>query len=376
MDSQPVIGPLEGVRVLDLTRFPPGAYCTLLLADLGAEVTRLEPPPSAGRRATGAGFGLIRAKRSVTLDLRHPRAGEILRRLAGAADVLVENSTPGQMERRGFGYPEVAEEFPRLIWCSLTGYGQDGPYADRQGHDLTYTAHSGLLTALTPELPWHPQAMISVPVGAMMAAIGVASALVARSRTGKGCQIDVSLADACTWMLSGDVDELKGTAPHIGVSPGRRLYECADGRYITVAAAEPPTWAALCKALELPDLVDNVYPTGDEARAVTDRLAAIFATRPAAEWVDMLGPVGTAVGSVNRGPDILSDPHAQGRGSVVEIDGVPVPANPIRLRDPSGPLSATATLPPSEPGAHTDTTLAAAGFSAGEIAELRRSGAV
>ena len=170
--------------------------------------------------------------------------------------------------------------------------------------------------------------------------------------------------------------KLKGTAPHIGVSPGRRLYECGDGRYITVAAAEPRTWAALCEALDLPDLADNVYPTGDEAQAITERLAAVFATRPAAEWVDQLGPVGAAVGSVNRGADILTDPHAVGRGTIVEIDGVPVPANPVRLRDLGGPLSSTAAVAPSEPGEHTDVTLAAAGYSPDEIAELRKSGAV
>jgi crotonobetainyl-CoA:carnitine CoA-transferase CaiB-like acyl-CoA transferase len=376
VDSAPVVGPLQGVRVLDLTRFPPGAYCTLLLADLGAEVTRLEPPPAAGRRATGAGFGLVRGKRSVTLDQRHPRGNEVLRRLAGAADVLVENSVPGQMDERGFGYQHAAVEFPRLIWCSISGYGQVGPYATRSGHDLTYTAHSGLLTALSPELPWHPQAMISVPLGAMMAAMGIASALVARDRTGKGCQIDVSLADACTWLLSGDVDELTGTAAHIGVSPGRRLYECGDGRYITVAAAEPRTWEALCEALGLPDLMENVYPTGEDAEAITKRLSSVFATRPADEWVDLLGPIGAAVGSVNRGADIVADPHGRARGTTVEIDGVAVPANPIRLRDMDGPLSSTANTAPPEPGEHTDVTLAAAGFSADEIADLRSSGAV
>src|SRR6202022_2381013 len=131
-----------------------------------------------------------------------------------------------------------------------------------------------------------------------------------------------------------------------------------------------PTWAALCKALDLPDLVDNVYPAGAEAQAVTERLAAIFATRPAVEWVERLGPIGAAVGAVNRGADIVADPHARARGSTVEIDGVAVPANPIRLRDMDGPLSSTATMAPPEPGEHTDVTLAAAGFSADEIADL------
>ena len=367
-------GPLSGVRVLDLTRFPPGAYCTVLLADLGAQVCRVDAP-GANPMAGGVGVGLSRGKMSVGLDLRHPRGNEVLRRLAGWADVLVENNRPGDMEKRGFGYPQAAAEHPRLIWCSITGFGQDGPYATRPGHDLTYTAHSGLLAAINPDLPWHPQSVLAVPLGAMMAATGVTSALLERERTGRGCQIDISLAEAATWLLSGSDGELAGSPWGIPVTPDRRLYECADGRFVTVAAAEPRTWAALCNGLGLGELAE-ARPSAEQAGDVTARLAAVFASRPAAEWVDLLGPLGAAVGAVNRGPDVVRDPQVRARGAVVEVAGIPVPANPIRLRDLNGPMSATATDPPPVVGGDTDLVLTAAGYTETEIGSLRSEGVV
>jgi crotonobetainyl-CoA:carnitine CoA-transferase CaiB-like acyl-CoA transferase len=370
-----VSGPLRGIRVLDLTRFPPGAYCTVLLGDLGAEVYRLDAP-NANPMASGVGVGLSRGKRSVGLDMRHPRANEVLGRLAGWADVLVENNRPGDMEKRGFGYPQAAAENPRLIWCSITGFGQDGPYATRPGHDLTYTAHSGLLTAINPVLPWHPQTVLAVPLGAMMAATGITSALFERERTGRGCQIDISLAEAATWLLSGSDGELADAPWGIPASPDRRLYECSDGRFVTVAAAEPRTWSALCEGLGLADLAAQGRPARDQADEVTERLARVFATRPAAEWVELLGPLGAAIGAVNRGSDVVRDPQVRARASIVEVAGLSVPANPIRLRDLDGPRSTTAVAPPPAVGSDTDTVLHSAGYSEVEIEELRSAGVV
>ncbi len=309
MTDDHVPGPLQGIRVLDLCRFPPGAYCTLLLADLGAEVVRVDAPGS-NPVLSGVGVGLSRGKRSVALDQRHRRGTEVLRRLAGWADVLVENNRPGDMEKRGYGYPQAAAELPRLIWCSVTGFGQDGPYATRPGHDLTYTAHSGLMAALHQEMPWHPEAMLAVPMGAMMAATGITSALLDRERTGRGTQIDISIAEAATWLFAGDFGGLAAPYP-IPVTPDRRLYECSDGRYVTVAASEPKTWAALCEGLGLSELAADGRPSQEDAERVTATMAAAFATRPAAEWVDRLGPMGAAIGAVNRRDDLVSDPQVQ-----------------------------------------------------------------
>ena len=370
-------GPLSGTKVIDLTRFPPGAYCTLLLSDLGADVIRIDPPASAGRRSSGAEqVGLRRGKRSIALDTRRSEATDVLRRLATSADVFVENARPGDMEARGFGYAQAAVEFPALIWCSISGFGQDGPYSQRAGHDLTYMAHSGLLAALNPELPWHPQAMLSVPLGATMAAMGVLAALVERARTGQGCQIDASLAEAATWILSGDDSQLTEQPYGLGHDPGRRLYECGDGEFISVAAAEPRTWAALCTALGFPDLAAAAPLTTQEAATVTEQLAAVFRTKDAKDWVDELGPLNAAVGAVNRGTQIVDDPHNLARETTVEVAGVRVPANPVRLRDVAGPRSSTSVEPPPEPGAHTDLVLGEAGFTSKEIERMREQGIV
>ena len=194
--------PLDGIRVLDLGRFPPSAYCTRLLAQQGAEVCRVDAPGS-DPAMFGIGSGLGASKRSIALDSRHPRRNEVLRKLCDWADVVVENSRPGDLDERGFGYLQASEEHPELVWCSITGFGQDGPYALWPGHDLTYTAHSGLLGSLESEMPWHPQMMLSVPMGAVMAVVGIVSTLYSRSAAGQGCQLDISLSESATWALSG-----------------------------------------------------------------------------------------------------------------------------------------------------------------------------
>ena len=154
--------PLAGVTVLDLTRLPPGGFCTVLLADLGATVIRVESPK---KRMFDGPIGLNRGKYSVAVDLRHPRGHEVLRRLAAHADILIENERPGAMDERGFGYSQAAAEFPRLIWCSVSGYGQDGPYAEWSGHDLAFAAHSGALSVARPGASVEPAADPGHPHG-------------------------------------------------------------------------------------------------------------------------------------------------------------------------------------------------------------------
>ena len=363
--------PLQGLRVLDLTFLPPGGYCTVQLADLGAEVVRVESPGLAGQPSLVIGeVGLSRGKRSVTLDLRHEQGNDVLRRLVLASDVLVENMMPGRMEARGFGYPQARDAGSQIIWCSITGFGQDGPYADRAGHDLSYAGHAGLLAAVARDLPWHPAAMLSVPIGAMLATTGILAALAERERSGNGCQLDISLADASTWLLAGNSRALTDQPLVIPEGPDRRMYACADGRFISVAAAEPRTWAALCKALDTPDLAEKLGAKGDDAARVTERLAAIFGERPAAEWMELLGPAGAAVNPVNRGREVVDDPHNRARGATVEVAGTTVAANPIRVCGPEGSQSSTAADEPPVVGQHTDEVLAAAGFTAQEIDQL------
>jgi alpha-methylacyl-CoA racemase len=369
------VKPLEGVRVLDFTLLPPGAYCTLMLADLGAEIIRVESPAQRGKPSTVFGLtGISRGKRSITLDQRSPRANEVLLRLAASTDVVVENAKPGVMEERGFGYRQAAEVNPGLVWCAITGFGQDGPYADQAGHDLSYMAHSGLLAALaTP--PWLPQTTLPVPVGALMAAMGVQSALLQRHKTGLGAHVDISLSEAATWLLAGGFGAFSEKPMGIPAGPDRRLYLCADGKLVSVAAAEPKTWGALCQGLNTPDLAEQLHKR-ETAETTTQRLTEVFATRPAAEWVAILGPMGAAVTAVNHGADIAQDPHVKARGTLVKVDGADVPANPIRLVARDGDRSTTATDSPHAVGQDTEAVLGAAGFSASEIAALQSDGVV
>lgn len=358
--------PLNGIRVLDLGRFPPTAYCTQILAQQGADVVRVDSR-GADPALFGIGTGLAAGKRSVALDSRHPLRNEVLGRLVEWADVVVENSRPGELEERGFGYSHAARKKPAVIWCSMTGFGQDGPFALWPGHDLTYTAHSGLLAALESEMPWHPQMMLSVPLGAMMAAIGISSALYQRQATGRGCQLDISLSEAATWVLTGFDALINGAGSRIPTSPDRRIYRCSDDRYVSVAAADPRSWRALCIGLGLEDLAERRVER-DEWPAVTDRLAEVFARRTAVEWVEDLGPRGAAVGPVNSGTDLASDPQVRARRSLVDIAGVTVPSNPIRS-SVAGNGDDRVNVPPAV-GQHTRSVLLEAGFSDAEIATL------
>jgi crotonobetainyl-CoA:carnitine CoA-transferase CaiB-like acyl-CoA transferase len=362
---------LSGVRVLDLTRFPPGQFCTVMLADLGADVVRVDAP-GWNPMFAGVGTGIGRAKRSVALDLRNPSATGVLRRLAAWADVVVDNNRPGDLDDRGFGPRAARTEDPSLIWCSITGYGQDGPYARFAGHDLTYTARSGLLAAVNPELPWYPQLVLSLPIAALMATTAITTALYDRERTGAGAHLDISMSESASWLLSGAEGQLTDTAFAIPISASRRLYRCADGRWVSVAADEPRSWAALCRGLGLADLADERPADQDDAAR---RIGEVFATRPAAAWVAELGPLGTTVDAVHEGSTLVDDPQVVARGAVVEVGGQPVPANPIRINGPGGARSGTVTTPPAPAGTHTDEVLAEAGFTAEEIAELRSSGA-
>lgn len=364
--------PLAGIRVLDFTALPPGGFATVTLADLGAEVIRVDAPAQKGQPSMVVRqMALSRGKQSLALDMRSPAAAEVLKRLAQSIDVVVENARPGSMEARGFGYAQARAANPRIVWCALTGFGQDGPYAEHAGHDLSYLAHSGLLGALSPALPWHPGISLSLQAGAMAAVIGIQGALMQAARTGEGAFLDISLSEAGGWLLTAGINPLSDTPYALSASPDRRLYACGDGRFVAVASAEPRTWGALCDGLGVPELKEQLHKWPDAA-ATTERLAAIFATRPAAEWVALLAPAGAAVTIVNHAAQVVQDPHVMARGSVVEVGGVPVPANPVRVDG----APAMAVEVPHLVGADSAAVLGAAGFSAEEIAGLEADGVI
>jgi crotonobetainyl-CoA:carnitine CoA-transferase CaiB-like acyl-CoA transferase len=382
--------PLEGFRVLDLTRLLPGNHCTLLLADLGADVVKIEepgrgdyirltPPLVDGQGA--AHRALNRGKRSVTLDLKAAGGADLLLRLAGDADALVESFRPGVLDRLGAGWDALSRRNPRLVYCALTGYGQDGPYRDRVGHEINYIGYAGILEATGA--PDGPPVLPAVQVGdlggGMAAALGVVASLGQAAREGRGRLVDVSMLDVSvswaavltSWYLATGEVPARGAMPLTGGLACYRPYRCADGRFVAVGALEPRFWRALCEALGMEDLIDgHLVPSRQEEVAL--RLEDAFGSRPREEWVERLAGLEVCVGPVNDVAEAVADPQVRHRGMVAEVDGRAVGPGPtIRLEEGGGAMRPAPAL-----GEHTDEVLAEAGLSPGEIAVLRDRGVV
>ncbi len=380
-------GALAGLRVIDLTRYIPGPYCTWILAALGAEVikieepplgdaTRLVPPPVGEESALHA--ALNRGKRSLVVDIRRPEGAQLVARLAAAADVLVEAYRPGALARRGLGPETLCAANPRLVYCSVSGYGQAGPLSQRAGHDVNYAARAGLLQAFQDAQgrPVLPGAQLADMGGGIFAALGVLAALQARERTGRGQLVDASLMDSAlalntgslTRLLAGGAerDELTGSHACYG------LYRCGDGAWLAVGALEPKFWQGLCGALGLPEAAERQWDTGPAAVELRQRLERAFAQRDRAEWLALLEPLDVCVEPV-LGP---AEAWAQPQAAALRVEQ---PYSGATLRTLGLPfrLSATPAQPKGEPpelGAHADAVLAAAGLESGEVGRLREMG--
>jgi crotonobetainyl-CoA:carnitine CoA-transferase CaiB-like acyl-CoA transferase len=389
MTSSPA---LAGVRILDLTRLLPGPLATLMLADLGADVLKLEPPgsgdpiralpPRVG--ALGAAFqALNRGKRSLVLDLKHPRGPETLLRLARTADVVVEGFRPGVLERLGVGYQALCEAREDIILCSITGFGQTGPDRLRPGHDNGFAARAGILdaTGAPGGPPLLPGAQVADLVGgAWQALAAILGALYQRSRTGQGQWLDVSMLDgAASCMLMGLAEAAAGARPRprgqgalTGGLAAYAVYRTRDDRFVAVGALEPEFFAALCQGLELPDLAGQGTSAGPEVQA---RLSARIAELTRAELFERLAGLPTCVEPVQDPAEVLTDRQLCARGMFVALAGPegawPVLASPLRLAGGQAPVRAAPGL-----GEHTREILTEAGFPAEELAALVESGAV
>lgn len=377
--------PLHGIRVLDLSRLLPGPYCTMLLADLGAEVIKVETPglgdylrvipPSIPDPVTGEPvnptFALInRNKQSVALNFRNARGKRILLRLAETADVFIESFRPGAAARWGIGYEQLRAHNPRLIYCSLSGYGQSGPYRDRAGHDLNYLALSGLLAvngaADGPPIP--PGVQIADLSSAMLATIAILSALLARTSSGAGQYLDVGLLDgALSWagtMLGGayaaGAPRTRGRMQLNGGMACYNVYTTRDDKYLTIAAIEPHLWAPFCKAIAREDLVARAQ----EFEAVAE-VAAIIRTRTLAEWLALAQTLDACIEPVRDLGETLDDPHVRARGLVSELGGIKQIGSVFTFAE------VTPTPAPRQ-GQHTRAVLRQIGMSDAEIEELER----
>jgi len=389
-----VSGALEGIKVIDFTRRGPGPYCTMILGDLGADVIRLEEPgarpPARGRaeRRAAAFDALNRNKRSVILNLKNPEGRRILHRLCEDLDVFVEGFRPGVMKRLGCDYDALRAINPRLVYCSISGYGQDGPYEKLPGHDVNYNAVAGALHVLSPEgaTPMVPPNMIAdLAGGGMQAVIGILGALMARERTGCGQYVDISITDGVFYLLAhlGSVHLEGGAIPkdrpriHGRFQPSYNVYRCKDGKYISVACGDPRFWVKLCRALGceafIPHEMDAPrYPE------ILEAFGKAFLTRTRDQWCEKLGGIDPiAVSPVHSLEEAFRDPqilHRRMVQEVGELDGEPVRHVGIgpKLSETPGSVRRMGSVP----GEHTDEVLHELGYASRDIVALRQEGAI
>jgi crotonobetainyl-CoA:carnitine CoA-transferase CaiB-like acyl-CoA transferase len=393
--------PLSDVKVLDLTRLLPGGFCSLLLADLGAEVLKVEdtgmgdyirwaPPYYGSDEQQGLGtrsslyLSLNRGKRSIRLDLKSEKGKEALLRLVAEHDVVLDGFRPGVLDKLGVGYERMREANPRVVYCAITGYGQDGPYAQRAGHDMNYLGLVGLigLTGAKDGPPVQSAGQIAdLGGGALMAAFGVMAALHERERSGEGQAVDVSMADgALSWLAmvagryfcDGEVPR-RGEQQLAGGLVCYLPYEAADG-WVSCGALEPKFWAAFCEGVERPDLVETQFEApGSEG---WEEVAAIFRSRTRAEWKAFNDERDCCIEPILDLDEALDSELVRARGMVVELEQpelgtVRQLGHPVKLsRTPADP-----TRPAPAFGEHTDEVLAEVGYSPEEIAAMKDEGA-
>ena len=389
---------LQGVRVLDVTQVMAGPFCAMLLCDMGADVIKVESPAGdSSRRMAGARGGdsasfnaVNRGKRGIVVDLKAPGGGAVLRRLAADADVFIENYRPGVLGRLGLGHDALRALNPRLVYASISGYGQTGPDARKGGFDLVAQGVSGLMS-VTGE-PDRPPVKVGVPLtdlgAGLFAACGVLAALHARERTGEGQHVDTSLVDAGVALSVWEATELfsKGVVPGpLGsahrMSAPYQAVRCADG-YVTLGAANDRIFRRLAEALGHPEWAADGRFESDSARvenraALAELIERVTSQRPREYWLERLEAHDVPCGPINDYRDVMRDPQVRAREMVVEtrhptLGTLSTLGTPIKL---SG-----TPLTPGRPapllGQHTDEVLAAAGYQEDEVAALRAAGAV
>ncbi len=399
--------PLEGITVLDLTRLAPGPYCTMILADLGADVIKIEEPgPPTGRRAQQAAglspvppprygvdrhspyWALNRNKKSVGLDLKHDEARQIFYQLAERTDVVVEEFRPGVAKRLGIDYDTLRQRNPRLVYCAVTGYGQSGPYKDLVGHDINYISMAGCLGMIgshggPPVIPHN--IIADFAGGGMHGAIGVLAALMARERTGRGQFVDIAMTDGVYSMLVSHLSTYFAT----GMVPRRgetvldggahyyNVYETKDGKWMSIGSIEPWFYANLCKALGREDLLPYEFAEREKREEIKQAFRDIFTTKTRDEWFDLLTQHDICVGRVYDLDETAGDPHLRARDMIVEVDHPEVgPVKQVgisvKLSDTPGRIRFLA----ASLGTHTEEILTGLGYTPENIAQLRAEGAI
>lgn len=398
---------LEGFKVLDLSNYVPGALCTMILADMGAEVIKIEmaqpfPVENMGysskgedKRKEAAFFALNRNKKSIGLNLRSEEGKQIFYRLVREADAVIEGYRPGVVKRLGIDYDTINQINPRVIYCSLSGYGQDGPYRLLSGHDINYISMAGVLGLIGPAEgpPSIPLNLIADFAGvSLYGAVGILLAYIAREKTGRGQYIDHTYMEGAihlmTWFtqqyfLDGTVMKrgeswATGSYPHYGV------YETKDGKYLSIGCLESHFWVNLCQFLGREDYIahgwtmDMTYRKPDEkCNEMFAFLKETFLTKTRDEWFDLLAPKDIPVGKVYSIDEVFADPQVIARKMVIEIDDTEL--GRIKQIGILPKLSETPgtvrSLPPLH-GDHTDEILLGIGYSRDEIANFRKGSVI
>lgn len=377
----------SGLRVLDLSHYLPGPYATLLLADLGAEVTKIEPPGDGDRMRLadpGAFAALNRKKRSLSLNLKSKAGQDIFRRLAAAADVVVEGFKPGAAAKLGVDYASLAPANPRLIYCSISGYGQTGPKRDLPGHDPNYLAFTGALSMVTQRdgTPVLPYLMVADMAGSLFAFMAIQTALFERERTGQGRYIDLSMTDATLALMVPAAGYFYATGrPQRATNrmhPLRWPYRTRDGGFIVLGVREDPYWPRLCAVIGRPDLAAEPELRTDRGRETQSErlwsiLGEIFSQKDLAQWLDLLTAANLPASPVYTIAEALAEEHFHVRGTVRNTpfpDGSikPLLGHPLS-RAPEGP-------PAPGVGEHSAAIVAELGLGEATIAEFRARGVI
>ncbi|PWA12792.1 CoA transferase [Pueribacillus theae] len=349
--------PLKNIRVLDLTRLLPGPYCSQLLADFGAEVIKVEEPnlgdyarwnePKAGEYS--AMFeSLNRNKKSVAMNLKDEKDRNLFKELVKTADVLIESFRPGVMDRLGIGYDILKEINPKLVYCAITGYGQNGPYQDKPGHDINYLSYAGLLhfNGRKGEKPIPPATQIAdIGGGALMGAVGILTALMGRNESGKGQFVDISMTDGVvSWLQSILPEFLAGNEKQKGeltLSGGKAcygVYETADGRYLSVGALEEKFWKVFCEGIERPDFIPLLESPIQVQEQLRKEIEQIIYKRSLKEWMDIFENADACVSPVLTLEEMINDPQIKARDMIVNFEDTRQIGLPIKLSDTPGEI--------------------------------------
>lgn len=391
--------PLEGIKILDLSRLAPGPFCSMMLGDLGADVLLIEAPADGklagmilGQRGIDeekiAAYNMMgRNKRSIVLNLREQEARDIFYRLADDADVVLEGFRPGVVKRLGVDFETLIKRNPRLVYCSLSGFGQTGPYSGLVGHDINYISVAGALGMIgwpdtPPAIPMN--LLADFAGGGMHAAYGILAALLARERTGRGQHVDIAMSDGVMYLLAslagnvlmGGASPTRGGTALNGSVPFYNVYQCSDGGWISLGSLEPHFWANLCRVMGREDLIPHQWDSSKRDE-ISAHFREQFASKTRAEWFEILKQTDICVGPVYSLEEALRDPHNLARQMVVDVEhptlgtvrhigiGTKLSETPGRVRS---------TAP--RPGQHTDDVLGQLGFDAAAVGLLKERGVV